>query len=133
MGAEIHFIESDHVVFQLRPNFEYGLLVFSGDIKVGDISVEAGTMLFIKAGKTKLDITVTNNARLILLGGEPFTEGIVMWWNFIGRNHDEIVQMRNDWESGSVRFGNVVDNINDRISAPLLPNLELKPRFKRKA
>ena len=33
----------------------------------------------------------------MLLGGEPFEEEIVMWWNFIGRSHEEIVEQREAW------------------------------------
>jgi hypothetical protein len=38
--------------------------------------------------------------RALLIGGEPFDEQIVMWWNFIGRDHDEIVAAREEWMSG---------------------------------
>ena len=34
-----------------------------------------------------------------MLGGEPFAEEIVMWWNFVGRSHQEIVEFRTAWES----------------------------------
>ena len=30
--------------------------------------------------------------RAMLLGGEPYDEEIVMWWNFIGRDHDEVAR-----------------------------------------
>ncbi|MEH1059416.1 pirin-like C-terminal cupin domain-containing protein [Micromonospora sp. CPCC 206171] len=42
-------------------------------------------------------------ARTILLGGTPFEEEIVMWWNFIGRTHADIVRARADWEVSSDR------------------------------
>ena len=37
-------------------------------------------------------------ARFLVLGGAPFGEQIVMWWNFIGRSHDEVVGFREDWQ-----------------------------------
>ena len=37
--------------------------------------------------------------RLLLLGGPPFGEPIVMWWNFVGRDHDEIVGYREEWQA----------------------------------
>ena len=46
-------------------------------------------------------------ARVMLLGGEPFTEPLLIWWNFVGRSHDEIVEFREEWETGSERFGRV--------------------------
>ena len=38
----------------------------------------------------------------VLLGGEPFEEEIVMWWNFIGRSHEEIVEQREAWNGAGL-------------------------------
>jgi redox-sensitive bicupin YhaK (pirin superfamily) len=70
---------------------------------------------------------------LMLLGGEPFEEEIVMWWNFIGRSHEEIVEQREAWNGDGVdhepeRFGVVRDFTGDRLLAPPMPNTRLKPR-----
>ena len=65
---------------------------------------------------------------MVLLGGVPFGEEIVMWWNFIGRTHEEIEEMRLDWESQSSRFAQFEDQIHGRIPAPAMPNLRLTPR-----
>ena len=46
-------------------------------------------------------------ARVLLLGGTPFTEELVMWWNFVGRSHDDIVSYRQLWEDADERFGAV--------------------------
>ena len=37
-------------------------------------------------------------ARAVLLGGPPFGEELVMWWNFVGRSHDDIAAYRRLWE-----------------------------------
>ena len=73
--------------------------------------------------------------RLILLGGPPFGEPIVMWWNFVGRSHEEIVAFREEWQQqivdGSLtdgRFGIPVDDHLPPIPAPELPNARLKER-----
>ena len=44
---------------------------------------------------------------MLLLGGTPFTEELVMWWNFVGRSHDDIVGYRQMWEDADDRFGAV--------------------------
>ena len=41
---------------------------------------------------------MSRGCRVLLLGGEPFAEEIVMWWNFIGRSHDEVAGFRRQWE-----------------------------------
>ncbi len=54
-----------------------------------------------------------------------------MWWNFVGRSHDEIVAFREAWESGSERFGTVEGYVGEtqRIPAPPLPNARIKARL----
>jgi hypothetical protein len=67
--------------------------------------------------------------RVLLLGGEPFDEEIVMWWNFVARSHAEIAQARADWMAGggAARFGRVAYD-GDVIPAPPIPPVTLKPR-----
>ena len=73
-------------------------------------------------------------ARVLVLGGEPFGEPIVMWWNFVGRTHEEVVAAREDWQAQLVdgyadgRFGIPVGNDLDAIPAPPLPNVRLRER-----
>ena len=55
-----------------------------------------------------------------------------MWWNFIGRTHEEIVQMREDWEKHGERFKVFEDRIGGFIPAPAIPNVQLKPRGSRR-
>jgi len=63
----------------------------------------------------------------MLLGGEPFAEKIVMWWNFVGRTGAEIAEAREAWMTGD-RFGTVHGYAGDRLLAPEMPPTPLKPR-----
>jgi hypothetical protein len=74
-----------------------------------------------------LTLRTGHPSRLLLIGGEPFDEQIVMWWNFVGRDHDEIVRFRAEWESGTA-FGTVFGYAGKRLPAPPLPNSRLRPR-----
>ncbi|HOA28197.1 MAG TPA: hypothetical protein PKG51_11860, partial [Arachnia sp.] len=58
---------------------------------------------------------------------------IVMWWNFVGRSHDEILAYRQGWEAGTIRFGSVKGYAGPvaRIPAPPLPAVRLRPRGRR--
>ena len=69
----------------------------------------------------------TGGARLFLIGGEPFEEELVMWWNFVARSHEEIVEARADWAAGR-RFGEVHGYAGERLPAPEMPIVRLKPR-----
>ncbi len=70
--------------------------------------------------------------RLMLLGGEPFDERLTMWWNYVARDHDEIVEARRAWEdaatSPSTRFGEVHGYPGSRIPAPPMPITRLVAR-----
>ncbi len=59
-------------------------------------------------GRTTLGLRADEPARLLLLGGPPFAEPIVMWWNFVGRAHDEIVSLRQEWQDKITPDGQVV-------------------------
>ena len=67
----------------------------------------------------------------MLLGGEPFGEPVIMWWNFIGRTHQEITGFREEWAAGSERFGHVQGHIGPvpRLPAPPMPTVRLRPRL----
>jgi hypothetical protein len=69
-------------------------------------------------------------ARMLLLGGVPFGEELVLWWNFIGRSHDEVVGFRRQWQDGDERFGEVRGYRGrlDRLPAPPVPPVRLRPR-----
>ena len=70
-----------------------------------------------------------DGARVVVLGGTPFEEEIVMWWNFVGRSHEEILAFREAYESRSEQFGEVPGWTDaDRIPAPPLPGVRLRPR-----
>lgn len=56
---------------------------------------------------------------MLLIGGPPFPEAILMWWNFVARTPDEIRQARDDWEAHR-RFGEV-----EAYNGPRLRALEL--------
>ena len=127
VGAEI---SAGQGVYELpiRSDFEYGILVDEGALKINGHEVKNSELHFMELGEEVIKLQSESAFRAILIGGIPFDEEIIMWWNFIGRTHEEIVMMREDWENQSPRFGQVEDRIGGRISAPALPNLRLKPR-----
>ena len=51
-----------------------------------------------------------------------------MWWNFVGRSHEEIVRFRDEWQDRDARFGAVTGYPGARLPAPPLPGGRLRPR-----
>ena len=128
VGAELFFKDASTVDFSLENDFEYGFLVDTGSVAINGQEVAEGSLHYIPCGSEVVSISASKNSRIMLLGGEPFEEAIVMWWNFIGRTHDEIVEMRDAWENGLPRFAHFEDKLDARIPAPEMPNIRLTPR-----
>lgn len=147
LGAQIDLPAGGSVELALDPAFEHGVLVDAGPIAVIDESFDGDTasdeyslaraeLGYLAPGRSRVTLRAGDSpARVVLLGGQPFTEEIVMWWNFIGRNHDEIVEFRSDWQHDVIeggepngRFGTVADYPGAALPAPALPTVRLKPR-----
>jgi len=69
--------------------------------------------------RSAADFASRTGARVLLIGGPPFPEPILMWWNFVARTQEEIAQARADWEQHQ-RFGDVPAYRGPRLSAPSL-------------
>ncbi|MEU2541153.1 pirin family protein [Streptomyces iakyrus] len=130
LGAEIVLEPHATLTLAVDADFEHGLLVDSGDVRLSGTPLRPAELGYVSCGTDTL--TVANEsgapARTILLGGPPFEEEIVMWWNFIGRSHADIVRAREDWQAGSDRFGAVEGHPGRRLPAPALPNAVITPR-----
>ncbi len=127
VGAEVLFAEPGVAELPLDAGFEYAVLVMSGSARVAGTELAPGALLYLGQGRTALTLDAPAPARLLLLGGEPFTEPLVMWWNFVGRTHEEIVRATADWTAGR-RFGEVRGCAADPLPAPTMPTVRLKAR-----
>ncbi|MGW0336116.1 pirin family protein [Streptomyces sp. NPDC003011] len=130
LGAEIILEPRAQVTLPVDTSFEHGLLVDSGDVRLADTELHPAELGYVPCGADALTVVNVSDgpARMILLGGPPFEEEIVMWWNFIGRSHEDIVRARQDWEASSDRFGVVEGYPGRRLPAPALPNAVIMPR-----
>ncbi|MGW4345979.1 pirin family protein [Streptomyces sp. NPDC004690] len=130
LGAEITLAPHASVTLAVDPAFEHGLLVDQGDVRLAGTVLRPAELGYVRPGRGTL--TLRNEsagpARTVLLGGAPFEEEIVMWWNFLGRSHDDIVRARQEWEEASDRFGVVEGCPAERLPAPALPHAVIRPR-----
>jgi hypothetical protein len=113
-------------------DFEYAVLGVAGDVRVDGRTLERGTLVYLGAGRDAIGLSTADGGTAMLLGGIPFEEQLVMWWNFIGRSHEEIATDRAEWEAADPRFGTVRGYPGDRLSAPVLPHARLRPRGRRR-
>ncbi|WP_369147775.1 pirin family protein [Streptomyces sp. R44] len=130
LGAELLVDPGATVTLPVDPAFEHGLLVDTGEVRLGGTLLHPAELGYAPTGAATLTLTNETDApaRAVLLGGTPFEEEIVMWWNFIGRSHEDIAEAREEWEKASDRFGEVEGYPGDRLPAPALPNARIAPR-----
>lgn len=130
-------------VLPLNAHFEHAVLVLDGGLTLDGQEVPPGPLGYLGAGRSALEFQALPGTRFLLIGGEPFQEELLMWWNFVGRTHDEVEQARADWEAQAAlpdaaargaRYGLVEGHGPDagaeagRIPAPIMPAVRLTPR-----
>jgi redox-sensitive bicupin YhaK (pirin superfamily) len=141
VGAEMILDGGTTLAPETEPDFEYGVLVDFGTIHVNGERVTQDQLAYVAPGDP-LEIVADDLTHLLLIGGRPLGEEIVMWWNFVGRDNDDITEARADWmaqisdndgviqdgtEIYDGRFGIVGDHLPP-VPAPALPNVRLMPR-----
>ncbi len=135
LGAEIVLEPGARWVVPVDPGHEHAVLVDTGAVTWHSARLAPGALGVVDAGPGELELEAHEASRVLLLGGEPYPESIVMWWNFIGRDHAEVAALRDAWQAGHERFGEV-DGYPGRLArlpAPALPGGTLRPRGTRLA
>ncbi|MCU1689141.1 MAG: uncharacterized protein JWN20_1069 [Jatrophihabitantaceae bacterium] len=128
VGVDITIPAGVATSIPLEADFEYAAISVYGTARVDGADAPIGSLLYLGAGRRTLAVSAETPSRIMLLGGQPFEERIVMWWNLLGRSHDEIELYRTQWEQHE-RFPRVPGwAADDRTDAPPLPGGRLKPR-----
>jgi redox-sensitive bicupin YhaK (pirin superfamily) len=118
LGAELFLAPNAWALLPLRADFEHALLPLDAPLACEDGPLAADHLYYFEPGRSELALrTASDAARVLLLGGAPFDEPILMWWNFVARTTDEIVAAREDWQAGR-RFGEVCRYAGARLDAP---------------
>ena len=117
LGAELSLVRGTSTL-AVDPAHELALVAFDGALHVEGTEVTPGHLAYLGTGRDELAITADGPVRALLVGGVPFPEPVVMWWNFVGRTRDEIVRAHDDWMRDDGRFA--------RVASPL-PRIEVGP------
>jgi quercetin 2,3-dioxygenase len=115
VGADI--AGSGQVDLPLEASFEHAVAVLHGGVRVADAVAAPDQLVYIGAGRDGIQLDLMDGSRVLLLGGRPFTEEILMWWNFVARTQSEMEQAYAEWEGSTGRFGAVASTL-DPIAAP---------------
>ncbi|MDF9714569.1 pirin family protein [Nocardioides sp. ChNu-99] len=145
LGAELVLEPGADLPLDVDPTYEHGVLVDRGAVAVEGLPAAPADLAYVAPGRESLRLVAgPEGARVLVLGGPPFGEAIVMWWNFVGRTHEEVVAYREAWQAqvtaggpavvtdsqdvADGRFGVVPDDHLPPIPAPPLPNARLRER-----
>jgi redox-sensitive bicupin YhaK (pirin superfamily) len=116
LGVEVA-LRAGRAVVPLRPDYEHVLIVLEDSVELGSDVVEPGRLAYLGVGHDEIGLSARSATRVLLLGGVPFPEQILMWWNFVARTTDEVDGAYEQWQSADHRFGTVTSTL-PRIGAP---------------
>ena len=117
VGAELRLRPGTSVLDAVA-TYEYGVIGIEGEVLVDDVVVEPGTMAYVAPGRDVLALRARASAIVMLVGGTPLSEPLVMWWNFVARSRDEIVAAYRSWSSHDERFAQVASRFAPIEVAP---------------
>jgi redox-sensitive bicupin YhaK (pirin superfamily) len=119
IGAELR-LPAGEVELPLDPAYEHVVVVLEGVVLVEARTVERTRSAYVGVGRGSLGLGSPEGARVLLLGGEPFGEQLLMWWNYVGRTREEVAAANRQWLAGDERFGTVESPL-PRITPPPVP------------
>ena len=160
--AQVEIRAGSALTLDLDPGYEYGVLIDRGSATLHagerETAAKATDLIVVpdRADQLELRAHADQDLRMIVIGGEPLDEDIIMWWNFIGRNHEEIVEFRARYQAeigveldlpdapialiarergglaaDAEQFGPFAPHTPAALPAPHLPNGELRSRGRR--
>jgi redox-sensitive bicupin YhaK (pirin superfamily) len=128
-GYEVAVPGGDDFVLPVRADFEHGVVAVDGSAVVAGALIAPGLLAHLPPGLSGIRFSPASGrrlARFFVVGGVPFGERLLMWWNFVARSGEEITQAREDWAAG--RFAAVQGYPGNPLAAPPLPDVPLRPR-----
>jgi redox-sensitive bicupin YhaK (pirin superfamily) len=134
VGADLTVAPASSGVLPLDSSYEHAVLALSPGLLVDGEPVAEGTLVYLGCGREELQVGDAGGlgTRALLLGGVPFEEELLMWWNFVARTHEEVVAARLEWTAAvagaATRFGHVSAYDGPALPAPELPATRLRPR-----
>ena len=130
LGAQLDLDPGAGLTLDVDPAFEHGVLLDQGSVEVAGTVLDVADLAFQSAGVTARPRNRGDESRArLLLGGTPFPEQLVMWWNFVGRSHDDIATYRRTVGGARppVRGRRGYSGPTPRLPAPPLPNATSAP------
>ncbi len=110
----------------VKAEFEHAIFVVNGEARVAGTDLRPGNLLYLPTGHDVVPVSAPAGATLLLLGGVPLDEPLLMWWNFVARTPAEITAAVSNWQDG--KFGEVGGYDGEPLPAPALRAEQLRTR-----
>ncbi|MGI9576913.1 MAG: pirin family protein [Microthrixaceae bacterium] len=107
-----------HATVPLDTRHEHVLVPIHGAVRAGETTLEAPQLLYLPTGRSEVGLSCSEQSRLLMLGGEPFDEKVLMWWNYVGRTREEVSEAHLEWTTRSERF---------MVPDSALPSIDVDP------
>jgi hypothetical protein len=117
MGIELNAINDTTCFLPLDPKFEHGILPLIGNIEIANEVIDISTLLYLPCGQSKIPVRLQKSSRALIIGGEPFKEDILIWWNFVARTKEEMIKAATDWNNHAA-FGEIEGYQGERLVPP---------------
>lgn len=125
IGMDIAAAGGARTQLSLDSSFEYALLPLVGSVEVDGDAFTPEAMAYLGTGLDSVELHSEGAARFVLIGGAPFSEDLLLWWNFVARTPEEIRAATDDWNAGR-RFGEVHGSPSRPLAAPDVSKLRLR-------
>lgn len=94
-GVELLLDPGASLRLEVPPGHEHGLLRVGGDVSLDGVRIPEDHLGYAGTGRERITVAAGDEpVTALLIGGEPLNEQIIMWWNFVGRTHEEIATWR---------------------------------------
>ncbi|WP_421279788.1 pirin family protein [Aeromonas taiwanensis] len=123
LGLDLHAPAGGRLTLTLNPAFEHGLFPLQGQASIAGDALEPEQLLYLPPGNREVAVELSPGARVLLIGGEPLTQPLQIWWNFVSFDREAIRTAAADWERGDPRFGEVQGYAGPRLQAPPLAGI----------
>jgi redox-sensitive bicupin YhaK (pirin superfamily) len=119
VGADL-ILAGGGATIPLRSDYEHALVVFDGTVGIEGATVTPGHLAYLGTGRGEIALGTVDPAHVLLIGGVPFDEPLLMWWNYVARSRDEIIDAHAEWTRRDQRFGAVASSL-EPIDVPPPP------------
>jgi len=125
LGMDVEMQAAGEIAIPLDPAFEHAVLMLEGTAALDGEVVTPDALAYLEPGQDRIALRSEAPARFVLIGGKPFGEEILLWWNFVARSQDEMAEAVRDWNEGT-RFGEVHGSPSHPLVAPDVSRLRLR-------